>query len=77
MTPKVNVGAVTCDGGRFQKKNSAHVDEKHVGERAAVPKCLSNLQLKLMSAPCARSRPACSHICCLQRGVAPRHCVQV
>lgn len=43
-----------------------------MGERAAVPKCLSNLQLKLMSAPCARDRPACSHICCLQRGVAPR-----
>lgn len=32
------------------------MDEEHVGERAAVPKCLSNLQLKLMSAPRARGR---------------------
>lgn len=79
----MNVSPIICDRSKFQTKMqrmlsdiSGHV---HVEERAAVPKCLSNLQLKseLMRVPCAQGRAACSHICCMGRGVATPCCVQV
>lgn len=37
------------------------VDRKCLKVGAAVPECLSNLQLKLMSVLCAQGRAACSH----------------